>query len=634
MAQQARAHRPPRRHWRCRGRVAGALALLLPLLAGLGGAAGAAEAQPWTCWDCREDVRTPAELGIPASVDCADGAAIEVDARLARPDGANAIQPCFWLVPQEPWSERSWSTVQKAVVPWERFRAQAAGRWCLRFAPDIPGPWRWSYLVRLPGAPARELPGGELQAAPGAPGAGIIRLGPQGGLVTGDGQPYIPVGINCAWPDEGGSAQYAGWLQQLSAAGGNATRLWLVHYFGGTAPEWSQSQVNDGYHGLGRYSQESGARVDRILQEASRLGVRVMLSLWTFGDFSADWNDNPYAVGGGGFLAHPQEFFTDARAQEAARRLLRYAIARWGAYRSLWAWELWNEVDNCDAFADGPVAAWHHAMALTIRGLDSHHHLITTSYRFPPPGCACSAFADPALDLAQLHAYLPELLATLRDGGVRLAIFHKPWLAGEAGLSVSPDAIAADPTGLHLHDALWAGLFAGSCGGAMPWWWDVYVDRRSLWRHCQGAARFTQGESLATLAEVAARTDQVDTQVLARADRQRLWAWVHTPRRVVGDPLGISLTRYARDAVPAASAITIDHGRAGWWHVTWYDTYDGSWLGEAAVHEPSGTRLHLPLPPYRDEVALKAEWSASAPAVRAGPPAPTPWHDALEAAGR
>ncbi len=585
------------------------------------------------CGELAQLERTPRELGLSAAIDNADASAVEVDARLVGPDGASGWQPCFWLVPQTPWSEITWSTVQKANVPWERFRASGAGRWCLRFTPDQPGEWRWSFVVRLPGAAPRAVPGGALRAVPGLPGSGMIQLGPSGGLATSDGQPYIPIGINCAWPDEGGSAQYGGWLERLRAGGGNATRLWLVHYFGGTAPEWSASLVNGGYRGVGRYSQESGARVDRILEKAQALGVRVMLCLWTFGDASADWKQNPYAATGGGWLEQPSELFTDPRAEACERNLARYLIARYGAYRSLWAWELWNEVDSCAGFDDASVARWHHRMAAYMRRLDWHRHLITTSYRFPPPGCACAAFLDPGLDLAQVHAYLPAITAVMQDGARRMQAFHKPYLAGEAGLSVASEALAADPLGLHVHDVLWSGVFCGGCGGGMAWWWDVYIDRRGLWRHCQGIARFTTGEDLGRLQDLPSRSDQVDTQVLARGDGQRIWAWVRTPRLVSSDPLGLQVRRYGFDHLPPATGIAVDAGRRGWWLVRWYDTYDGAWLGERAVHE-DGPHCHLPLPPYRDEVALKATWSERQPAVQAGPPQATPWHDALEAAGR
>src|SRR5262249_12485146 len=147
------------------------------------------------------------------------------------------------------------------------------------------------------------------------------------------------------------------------------------------------------YHGFGRYSQEAAARVDRILEQCERRDLRVMLCLYTFGDVNWDWDSNPYSAKGGGWLERSPEFFTDARARSATKKLLRYEVARWGWSRALWAWELWNEVDTCDGFEDAPVAAWHREMAAEIARLDAHRHLITTDYRFTPPTSDCSAYA-------------------------------------------------------------------------------------------------------------------------------------------------------------------------------------------------------------------------------------------------
>jgi hypothetical protein len=578
---------------------------------------------------CAQVVVAPPALRLPPHRDDGDDGGVTVDARVVAPDGAARIQPCFWYEPQQAWTERAYSTVQKAMVGWERFRARGAPGWCLRFAPEAPGRWSWEFQVAH-GGTRWTVPGGELTADPARAGAGAVHC-IDGGFASDDGRPFIPVGLNLAWPNEDGAGGYARWLDALARAGGNATRLWLVHYFGGTAPEWSSSLEDAGYRGVGRYSQEAGARVDAILEAAAARDVRIMLCVWTFGDCSFDWKDNPYAKTGGGWLEDPGAFFTDATALEAQERLLRYAVARWGAYRSLWCWELWNEVDSCASFDDAAVAAWHHRMAPRLRALDAHHHPITTSYRFGPPNCPCAAYQQDGIDFAQVHSYELPVVEAVCEESSGVAALGKPWLAGEVGLNVTPDALGADPLGLHMHDALWSGVFAGGMGGGMAWWWDTYVAPRDLWPHLSGLARFCAGESLSGLHPVAVRPDRAQAWAAALAGGDRLWAWVATPRHIEADHAH-GLMRYGMDAEPAADRLTFDLQRPGWWLVTYVDPYDGAWMGEAAVEERGSRHVHLPLIPYRDEIALKARHCDARPIPAAGPPTPTPWHDRLERA--
>jgi hypothetical protein len=575
----------------------------------------------------------PGDLGIPADLDPFDPDQVRVDARLTDPDGHEMVQPAFWEVPQERWDQTAYSTERKADVPWERFRAAGSpGRWCLRFSPSTLGRWQWHWEVSLRGAPPRSVANWHFTAMAGSPhGAGPIAVH-DGALATADGAPFIPIGINCAWPTEAGSTVYAQWLDHLAAAGGNATRLWLVHYYGGTSLEWSSSGVNDGYHGVGRYSQEAAARVDRILEECERRDVRVMLCLYTFGDVNWDWDANPYSVKGGGWLERPNDFFTEARARSATKKLLRYEVARWGWSRALWAWELWNEVDTCDGFDDQPVTAWHREMAAEIARLDAHHHPVTTDYRFTPPTSACGAYALPGIAFSQLHTYWPLVPEAFVAEISHLRTFAKPVVIGEYGLHVEPSSLAADPAGLHLHDGLWGGLFCGSAGSGMGWWWDGYVEPRGLWRHCLGLSRFTLGESLAGLAPAPALTDAADAApALALAGRDRAWAWVRNARDVRmrrdGLSVQVGIYRIARDG--AAKRLRIGAPLAGSWRVDFIDPYDGTWTGTTTA-TGAADGIDIDLPPYRHDLALKLERLAQPSPPIAGPVAPTPWHDEIE----
>src|SRR5208283_3753927 len=109
-----------------------------------------------------------------------------------------------------------------------------------------------------------------------------------------DGKPFIPLGQNVGWPEESGAEGYALWLKNMAQAGANAGRLWFVHYFGGTALEWSPSSRNSGYAGVGKYSFEAAERVDRIFSAAAQNGIFLMPCFFSFGDQNWDWKENPY----------------------------------------------------------------------------------------------------------------------------------------------------------------------------------------------------------------------------------------------------------------------------------------------------------------------------------------------------
>src|SRR6266481_9445051 len=103
----------------------------------------------------------------------------------------------------------------------------------------------------------------------------------------------------------------------------------------------------------------------------------------------SNWAINPWNAKNGGFLATPEEFFTNPRARALTRAKYRYILARWGYSTHVLAWELFNEVEWTDAIRNqhaDTVAAWHREMAAFLRQQDPNRHLITTSSDTKIPG--------------------------------------------------------------------------------------------------------------------------------------------------------------------------------------------------------------------------------------------------------
>lgn len=100
---------------------------------------------------------------------------------------------------------------------------------------------------------------------------------------------------------------------------------------------------------LGNYSLPNAHHVDAVLAAAAQYGVRVLMCIESFNLFctspnsDCDWQYSVYNTANGGFLAAPQDFFTDPRATAYFQQRLRYLVARYAASPSVFAWEFFNE---------------------------------------------------------------------------------------------------------------------------------------------------------------------------------------------------------------------------------------------------------------------------------------------------
>jgi hypothetical protein len=104
-------------------------------------------------------------------------------------------------------------------------------------------------------------------------------------------------------------------------------------------------------------------RWDTIVEAADKNGIFFPDGLQHHGQYSTrtnpNWGENPWNAANGGFLAKPEDFFTDARAKALTKAKYRYIIARWGYSPSILAWELFNEVQYTDAARDNKRLSRH-----------------------------------------------------------------------------------------------------------------------------------------------------------------------------------------------------------------------------------------------------------------------------------
>jgi hypothetical protein len=330
----------------------------------------------------------------------------------------------------------------------------------------------------------------------GPPVAGFVRIDGRDPtrFAFDNGEGYYPLGHNAAW------GNVAAILEKMGAGGENWSRVWMCHW-GGTNLDW----VTNRPLAPGELSLDVARRWDAIVAAAEKGGIRFQMVLQHHGQYSTrtnpNWNENPWNRSRGGWLASPEEFFTDPRALALTKAKYRYIVARWAASPAILAWEIFNEVEWTDAMSRkqvDAVVAWHDAMAAFLRHEDAYRHLVTTS----------SYMAAPALwrtmDYFQPHAYVSDPVTAL--AGTTARGRGRPLFLGEFG----PGEGLERDDGRFLHPALWAGLTAEASGAAQYWAWDT-VERRNLYGHFRAAAGFAKASGLADRRGLARAAVTVET---------------------------------------------------------------------------------------------------------------------------
>ncbi len=480
--------------------------------------------------------------------------------------------------------------------------------WRLRFAPTVPG--EYHLTVRAADATgSAEADGGTFTVGPAAS-PGFVALSARNPryLAFQDGSPYVPIGINVDWPDARGSFAYDHYFAKLQAVGGNWTRIWMTHFPPGLNLDWHADPYDP------RYDLEAAWRLDEILRRAEDAGVYVQLCLQQHSQFEAEnwssWAENPWNAVNGGPLTTSLEFFTHPVTNALFARKLGYVAARYGAFRSILAWELWNEVDGILGYDPGVVDPWLAEKAVQLRALDVHGHLITNSYTFPP-ALAATPRDWTGMDLRQVHAYFFDPVKVLAQSAERLGDVGAPVIVAEYGLDIFGNLNARDPTGVNLHQTTWAALALGYAGGAMTWWWDSYVDPNDLYERLHVPAQFSADARWLTLTGPlgAATLEPADVRLEVYGQRGPDFAiaWVRDTR---GD----------WDGRPRAELAPWDNLTLRVPRLTpgdWLPEFVDPWTGETTPGAPVATggdgALAVPLPSFRSDLALKLARAVAPP---------------------
>ena len=312
---------------------------------------------------------------------------------------------------------------------------------------------------------------------------------------TSNGASFFPLGSNVCWAGSRGTFDYDTWIPKYGEQGANFIRVWLAPGFFTFGIE--QKGLSRDGKGLGVFSLESLWRLDYVVALARKHGIRVKFCIESFNilrekDGYNAYEEGPHTIANGGILHTPAEFWENAEMDRIFLNKMRYLVARYSADPTVFAWELWNEVDLTTGFQADKVKDWHQRMAREIRKMDPYKHLITTSFA-DSMGTKDIDMLD-EMDFIQTHNYSsPDVIGQIANQQSRKGSWGKPHYVGEIGADWAGPRAEEDPQALQVHDPLWISTAMGSSGAAMPWWWDNLIEPKNAYPLFGAVARFVKG---------------------------------------------------------------------------------------------------------------------------------------------
>lgn len=408
------------------------------------------------------------------------------------------------------------------------------------------------------------------------------------------GQPVIAIADWTPFRREFTAPENAWWLNGMNVKASGRGAAWLRDLSlreadGGPELLW-EAEVNRPV--LGRYNPTDSFMLDQLVEAAEANGIYLQLCVLTR-DLYMDRLKNEGA---------PEYDL----AVDDARKLLRYAIARWGYSTHIAVWEYWNEMNP-----GIPAGRFYSELEKYLDQVDIYHHLRATSTWADCP----RDWHLPALDMADMHYYLrpadgerfKDEVATVRERcrTLRKEAPDKPALFAEFGLAndkwqPSP-YMAQDARYVHLHNALWASALAGLSGTVLPWWWED-IEKLGAYRQYRALAAFVRDVPFAAgrLQEANVSVSSARWRVVGEQGRDGAYLWI-------SDSTATWWKQVAEKAPPGESkgvSLTVAGLPPGAYRVEWWNTADGTIIAtsNARVSERS---LLLKAPAFVGDIACK-----------------------------
>jgi hypothetical protein len=425
--------------------------------------------------------------------------------------------------------------------------------------------------------------------------------------------PFVPIAYNIAWANRFEEVdKYEQWFSQASKAGVNVARVWMASW--SLAIEWTDT-------GLGDYSKrlDRAWLLDQVFLIAAKYNIGINLVLINHGAFSTstnpEWYSNPYNSSNGGPISNPGEFATNEIAWKFWEQRLRYIVARYAAYPSLFTWEWWNEV-NFTPISSNDLKAWSIKSNAVLDQADPYRTLRTSSW-----SSAASLQDWSIFDYAVTHVYDasdPIKSLTVQADALRAAVPNKPILVGEMGSGTVTEDPFADPRGLHLHNSQWAATFVGFAGPASYWWWDIYVDPLNLWPITTGLNKLISGANVAAM-KPSRISGFPASSVLTLSSDKSVLGWIRhnnfdrsAKTQLLLDAAITALKTKKPiktvfpDPVSKGGNLKVPVSKPGKYNVSFIHTFTGASIGKQVATTPNQL-LSIKVPKFTGDLAFRIE---------------------------
>lgn len=303
-------------------------------------------------------------------------------------------------------------------------------------------------------------------------------------FVHDDGTSYFAVGVYSPWRNNEER------VNTFAEHNANLFAIWDIGY-GGFVNETGIIEEE-----LGRYNQEKLGRIDSLLSILEKHDINLMYAIWPHDLFSetvwaAEWDKNPYNQ-----LIDVVDVYADSLVWDYQKKKYRYLIARFAHSRSMGIWELINEMNGTDGWAEG-----RHQEAYDWVARADRYFEVNDPYNHPVTASFSGGFNEyrehlyHLIDVPNLHVYPAQGWAphypadTVRSSMYNYGWasrrfwnrFDKPAIFGEAGADLAYYNRRDPEYHIAYHNAIWASLSNGLAG--IPVWWQLFHLTAEDWDH-------------------------------------------------------------------------------------------------------------------------------------------------------
>ncbi|REE88518.1 uncharacterized protein DUF5060 [Paenibacillus taihuensis] len=445
-------------------------------------------------------------------------------------------------------------------------------KWKFRFTPDESGKWHYRFRAAGHGGADKSIEvEGEFEVAAGDS-RGWIQLSQTNKryMEYRDGSTFYGIGLAYPWNITDAN------LDKIAASGGNLITYWNGNY-DGEGNGGGRNQLQSFEAGVDKIDPLKAQRVDDLLAAFEKRGLHMSFVIWPHDSLTEllegwpnTWSQNGYSA-----LGSAKDFYASDKMWHYQEQLYRYIIARWGYSPALGIWDLVDEINGTDGWAQNPTEvtdSWIKKVHDYFKAHDPYGH--------PTMGSMAGNrqdywdYAYRTLDIADRENYYNfGYDAYARDIRKRWDSYEKPLMIGETGNITDTEK---------YHQAIWVSLTNGLA--SIPVWWDFDHVSDDMFVQMNHLAAFTS--------KIDFREPRVPVNVsVDQASKSQAWV-MQGARTSFGWLL-------AEKGGAGGRSLKMTNVADGSYIVSWYDPWTGTTLVEGNA-EASGGSLVVEAPASKE----------------------------------